>query len=125
MSNSTIFEVGRWMIATTDVAPFAGSIGGGVFIGLIAGYALKKIIRLTAIIIGIFIAALAYLEYQRIVNVDWDRIQLVSQNGFAWVANAITHISSTIGAPHVGVTNVGIPLLTSASAGLMLGLAKG
>jgi uncharacterized membrane protein (Fun14 family) len=38
--------------------------------GLLAGYALKQVIRIAAIIVGLFIAALAYLEYQKIINVE-------------------------------------------------------
>jgi uncharacterized membrane protein (Fun14 family) len=114
------------MITTADIAPFAGTVGGGFFVGFIAGYAIKKVIKLAAVIIGLFIAALAYLEYQRIVSVDWNRIQDVSQNGVAWVTDAIIHISNTIGTTHSGVlSNIGIPLASSASAGMMLGLAKG
>ncbi len=114
------------MITTTDIAPFAGTVGGGFFLGLITGYAIKKVIKLAAVIVGLFIAALAYLEYQRIVSVDWNRTQVVSQNGVTWVTDAIVHISNTIGAPHSGIlSNVGIPLASSASAGMMLGLAKG
>jgi uncharacterized membrane protein (Fun14 family) len=30
------------MTAATDLMPFAGTIGGGFFIGLLAGYAIKK-----------------------------------------------------------------------------------
>jgi uncharacterized membrane protein (Fun14 family) len=112
------------MITTTDIAPFAGTVGGGFFIGLITGYAIKKVIKLAAIIVGLFIAALTYLEYQRIVSVDWNRIQIVSQNGITWVTDAITHISNTIGNTH-SVSHIGIPLASSASAGLVLGLAKG
>lgn len=77
------------MITTADIAPFAGTVGGGFFVGFIAGYAIKKVIKLAAVIIGLFIAALAYLEYQRIVSVDWNRIQAVSQSGFLWVTNTI------------------------------------
>jgi uncharacterized membrane protein (Fun14 family) len=66
------------MITTADIAPFAGTIGGGFFLEFIAGYAIKKVIKLAAVIIGLFIAPLAYLKYQRIVSIDWDRIQLVS-----------------------------------------------
>ena len=77
------------MITTTDIVPFAGTVGGGFLIGLLCGYAIKKVINLAAIIVGLFIAALAYLEYQRIVNVDWNRIQVVSQNGVTWVTDAI------------------------------------
>jgi uncharacterized membrane protein (Fun14 family) len=112
------------MITTADIAPFAGTVGGGFFLGFISGYALKKVLKLAAIIIGLFVAALAYLEYQRILNVDWNRIQVVSQNGITWVTDALTHISNTIGVFNSGTTHIAIPL-ASASAGLMLGLAKG
>ena len=82
------------MITSTDIAPFPQTVGGGFFLGLIIGYALKKVIKLAAVIMGLFIAALSYLEYQRILNVDWDRIQVVSQNGITWVADAIIRIIS-------------------------------
>ena len=45
-----------------DYAPFLGTIGGGFFVGLITGYALKKVIKLAAVVVGLFIAALSYLE---------------------------------------------------------------
>jgi len=73
------------MITTTDIAPFAGTVGGGFFLGFIAGYAIKKVMRLAVVIIGLLIAALAYLEYQRILSVDWTRIQAVLQNGIIWL----------------------------------------
>jgi uncharacterized membrane protein (Fun14 family) len=114
------------MITSGDITPFAGTVGGGFFIGLITGYAIKKVIKLAAIIIGLFITALAYFEYKHVLIVDWSRVQGVSQNGIMWVTNVITHISNTIGAPHSEtLSHVGIPLASSASAGLMLGLAKG
>jgi uncharacterized membrane protein (Fun14 family) len=113
------------MITTTDIAPFAGTVGRGFFLGFISGYAIKKVLRLAAIIIGLFVAALAYLEYQRILSVDWARIQMVSRNGITGIIDAIAHISNTIGTTHPGtLSHVGIPF-ASASAGLMLGLAKG
>ncbi|MFZ0513285.1 MAG: FUN14 domain-containing protein [Candidatus Nitrosopolaris sp.] len=75
---------------------------------------------------ALFIAALAYLEYQRILNVDWERIQAFLQNGIASVADALTHISSNIDATHSGtLSNIGIPLVSSVSAGFVLGLARG
>jgi uncharacterized membrane protein (Fun14 family) len=55
------------MTTVTDLMPFAGTIGGGFFVGLLAGYAIKKAVKIVAVIIGFFISALAYLEYQRII----------------------------------------------------------
>ena len=54
------------MTTITGLMPFAGTIGGGFFIGLLAGYAIKKIIKIAAVIVGLFIAVLVYFEYQRI-----------------------------------------------------------
>jgi uncharacterized membrane protein (Fun14 family) len=87
----------------TDLAPFAGTVGGGFLIGFIT-----------------------YLEYQRILNVDWHKVQAISQNGIDWVADALTHVSSTIGASNTDtLSNIEIPLASSISAGFVLGLARG
>ena len=58
------------MTTFTDLMPFVGTIGGGFFVGLLAGYAIKKVVKILAVIIGLFVAALALLEYQRIIQVD-------------------------------------------------------
>lgn len=112
-----------------DFAPLIGSTGGGFIGGMLAGYAIKKIMRIAAVIIGLFIAVMAYLTYQKIINVDWVRVQSVSQNGITWIADALTHISNNIGAPHTVTSGLGfsniIPLTSSISAGFMLGLARG
>ena len=114
------------MTAATDLMPFAGTIGGGFFVGLLTGYAIKKIIKITAVIVGLFIAALAYMQYQRIIDVNWAKIQTVSHNGLTWVSNTIIHISNNIGATHTGaLSNLGIPLASSASAGFALGMVRG
>ena len=106
-----------------DLAPLAGTVGGGFLGGFLVGYAIKKVIKLAAVIVGLFIGAMAYLEYQRILNVDWHNVQAVSQNGIDWVADAVTHVSSTIGgASHPGtLSNIGIPLASSVSAGFAVG----
>ncbi len=114
------------LILAIDLAPFAGTVGGGFFAGLITGYAIKKVIKLAAVIVGLFFAALAYLQYQRILNVDWHKVQAVSQNGMEWVADALTHVSSTIGVSHTDtLSNIGIPLVSSVSAGFVLGIVRG
>src|SRR6059058_2006308 len=112
-----------------DYAPFLGSIGGGFVAGVLAGYAIKQVIRIAAVIVGLFIAALAYLEYQKIINVDWVRVQSVSQNGVTWFSDTVTHISNNISAPHTAtlglrISNI-IPLTSSAPAGFMLGILRG
>jgi uncharacterized membrane protein (Fun14 family) len=112
-----------------DYAPFVGTIGDGLAAGVLAGYAIKQVIRIAAVIVGLFIAGLAYLEYQKIINVDWVRVQSVSQSGVTWVADTLTHIWNNIGAPHTAtsgfeISNI-IPLTSSLSAGFMLGMLRG
>jgi uncharacterized membrane protein (Fun14 family) len=51
------------MTTLTDLAPFFGSVGGGFFVGMLAGYAIKKVMKVLAVIVGLFIAALAYLSF--------------------------------------------------------------
>jgi len=74
-------------------------------------------------------SVLAYLEYQRILNVDWHKIQEISQNGIGWVADALIHISSTISTSHPALLlNIGIPnriVVSSVSAGFVLGMVRG
>jgi len=111
---------------TPDLAPFAGTVGGGFLVGFITGYAIKKVIKFAAVIVGLFIAALAYVEYQRILSVDWHNIQSISQSAIDWVADALTHIPGTIGTSHPAtLSNIGIPLVSSVSAGFAVGLARG
>jgi uncharacterized membrane protein (Fun14 family) len=69
---------------------------------VLAGYAFKKVIKIVAVIVGLFVAVLAYLEYQRIIQVDWTSLQAVSQNGITMLTNIVTHISNTIGSDHAG-----------------------
>jgi hypothetical protein len=39
--------------------------GGGFLFGIFAGYAIKKVMKIAAVVIGLFVAALAYLSYRR------------------------------------------------------------
>jgi hypothetical protein len=48
------------------MVPFARSVAG-FFVGFITGYAIKKVIKIGAIIVGHIIAAIAYFQYQRMM----------------------------------------------------------
>ena len=104
------------------------AIGGGFITGLLVGYALKKVVKLVAVVVGLFFAGLAYLQYQQIINIKWAKLQAVSQNAIITVANATTHIPG-IGASHhasaLAISNLGIPLTGSMSIGFAIGFMKG
>jgi uncharacterized membrane protein (Fun14 family) len=53
---------------TSAISPFAATIGGGFFGGVLLGYAIKKIVRIAAIMVGLFIVGLAFLQYQQMCH---------------------------------------------------------
>lgn len=108
----------------------AVTIGGGFFGGILIGYALKKIIKIVAIIAGFFLAALAYLQYQQIASINWDKLQAISENTLTILANATQEISGFDGssgsAPaELVMTNLGIPLTGSVTIGFTIGFMRG
>ncbi|MFL6419500.1 MAG: FUN14 domain-containing protein [Nitrososphaeraceae archaeon] len=50
--------------------PTASTLGGGFFAGILIGYALKKVIKMVAVIVGLFLAGLSYLQYHQIANIN-------------------------------------------------------
>jgi uncharacterized membrane protein (Fun14 family) len=107
----------------------AVTIGGGFFGGILIGYALKKIIKIVAIIAGFFLAALAYLQYQQIASINWDKLQAISENTVATLANATQQIPGFDGSgnisPELVMTNLGIPLTGSLAIGFTIGFMRG
>jgi len=43
-------------------------------------------------VVGLFFAGLAYLQYQQIVAINWNKLQQVFQNAVATLENATTQI---------------------------------
>jgi hypothetical protein len=58
---------------------------------LVLGYAIKKVVKLIAVIVGVFVAGLAYLQYQQIASIDWDRIEILVNGA---LGNVTSHISN-------------------------------
>jgi uncharacterized membrane protein (Fun14 family) len=73
------------------IASIYTSVGGGFFGGILLGYAIKKVVKLIAVIVGVFVAGLAYLQYQQIASIDWDRIEILVNGA---LGNVTSHISN-------------------------------
>jgi len=96
------------------------------FGGILIGYALKKVVKLAAVVVGLFFAGLAYLQYQQIIDIKWAKLQSVSQNAVTTLANATTQIPGFNNSHEiVGLANLGIPLTGSMSMGFAIGFLKG
>jgi uncharacterized membrane protein (Fun14 family) len=106
---------------TESFLPVAAGIGGGFFGGLLLGYALKKVVKLLAVVVGLFIAGLAYLQYQQITSVNWDRIE----GTISTIANATTNTLNDHYIESLATTNLGIPLTGGMSADFAIGFMKG
>jgi uncharacterized membrane protein (Fun14 family) len=68
------------------------TVGGSFFAGFLVGYALKKVVKLVAAVVGLFLAGLAYLQDQQIVVISWNKIPRLLQNAASALANATTQI---------------------------------
>ena len=50
----------------------------------------KKVIKLLAVVVGLFLGALIYLETQTIININWDKLQFVSKASLSTIGNSIS-----------------------------------
>jgi uncharacterized membrane protein (Fun14 family) len=106
----------------------AVTFGGGFFGGILLGYALIKIIKILAIIAGFFLAGLTYLQYQQIANINWDKLQAISEETLTSLANATQQIPGIDGSgniPELVMTNLGILLTGSLAIGFTIGFMRG
>jgi uncharacterized membrane protein (Fun14 family) len=98
------------------------TIGGGSIGGLLLGYALKKVVKLITVVVGLFIAGLLYLQYQQIAYFDWDKIERMITVTFG---NVTSQIYSNQDISSFALSNLGIPLTSGMSAGFAVGFMKG
>lgn len=61
----------------TDIYSLLGTSGGAFAIGLITGFSAKKLINVFAVIVGVQIAFLTYLEHINILSINWEFIERI------------------------------------------------
>jgi uncharacterized membrane protein (Fun14 family) len=116
-----------------NISSYAATLGSGFFVGILIGYVLKKVIKLLAVIVGLFLAGLAYLQYYQIANINWNNLQQVSEGAITTLSSAIVQIPGISGGDghaaattsSLAMTSFGISLTGSMSAGFTLGFLKG
>jgi uncharacterized membrane protein (Fun14 family) len=130
----------------SSVMPFVSTVGFGGITGFLVGFAIKRIMKILAVIAGVFFAALLYLESQHIVNVNWDKLQTISNSILSTIGTATNATAATTGggvgsiqailsnntgaaAAILPITstmaNLGIPLTGSTAMGFTIGILKG
>ena len=90
--------------------------------GLLLGYAIKKVVKVLAVILGLFLAGLAYLQYQHVASFDWNRIEVMASTA---LGNITAYLSNSHDEAALAMSNFGILLSGSMSAGFAIGFLKG
>jgi uncharacterized membrane protein (Fun14 family) len=93
-------------------------LGAGALIGGIIGFAMKKVAKLIAVLIGIELAIFKFLESRGIITVDWERLTA----GFVQASQ-----DAASGAPPSWVQTILSTLSVSAgfTGGFLLGFRRG
>ena len=113
------------------VEDFLVSAGGGFLLGTVAGYAIKKVMKIAAVVIGLFVAALAYLSYRGWVDVKWAAIEDASKSTLTNASEQVIHVlnnTTTQLAAHpttLGASGLPIAATFGFVPGLIMGIKKG
>jgi uncharacterized membrane protein (Fun14 family) len=101
---------------TSFLTPLVTQLGVGGIIGLCIGYAVKKIAKIVAAIIGVFSLGLIYLESQGLISVDWLGVE-------AWGNTALEGLGRVEGLLGVFLSN--LPFAGGALIGFAMGIRMG
>jgi uncharacterized membrane protein (Fun14 family) len=110
---------------------FVFSAGGGFFFGTAAGYALKKVMKIAAVVVGLFVAALAYLSYKGLIDVKWVAMENATRsaltNATGQIVHALNNTATQFAAHPSAVASSGLPIAATIGfvPGLFMGFKKG
>ena len=98
------------------LTPLIAQLGVGGIGGLCVGYAVKKVAKVVAVIIGLFFLGLQYLAYKGVIDVNYGALE-------EWGANAL---GSTVAAESVLTAMIAnLPFAASFVLGFGMGLRMG
>jgi uncharacterized membrane protein (Fun14 family) len=119
-----------WQGQQTSELPaedFLFSAGGGFLFGAVVGYAIKKVMKIAAVVVGVFVVALAYLSYRGWVDVKWVPMEDASRstltNASEQVVHALNNTGTQFAAHPSTIAASGLPI--AAMVGFVPGLAMG
>ncbi len=107
------------------------SAGSGFLFGAVTGYAIKKVMKIAAVVIGLFVAVLAYLSYKGLIDVKWVAMENATRSTLTNIAGqvvpALNHTASQFAAHPSVVTISGLPVAAAFGfvPGLTVGFKKG
>ena len=98
------------------LTPVVYQLGIGGFLGFFVGYAIKKMTKVLAVLIGIGALILIYLGYEGIININYDKLAEVFERLMGTASQASTVLTPII---------ANLPFAGSFIAGLAVGIKLG
>lgn len=99
------------------LSPIVYQVATGGILGFLMGYAVKKVLKVVAVIIGLFALVLLYLANQGIINVNFGKLAEITEGAVGNLGGGASQLLVPI------IAN--LPFAGSAILGLALGLKKG
>jgi len=98
------------------LTPLITQLGVGGIGGLCVGYALKKVAKITAFLIGIAFLGLQYLAYQDIISINYGALE-------NWARGVASNAGATEGILTAMIAN--LPFASSFLVGFAIGVKMG
>lgn len=97
----------------------ATQLGFGGGIGFVIGFAIKKLVKLILVAVGLFFLGLQLLAYQGYITINWEKFQISIAN----LADKLPEYA--VGSPIPDFLIFGMPFGASFALGFFFGLKKG
>jgi len=98
------------------LTPIVYQLGIGGVLGFFVGYAVKKITKIIAAIIGLISLLFIYLGYEGIINVNYDKLAQMIENLMGTASQATTTLTPIV---------ANLPFAGSFIAGMAVGVKLG
>ena len=98
------------------LTPIVYQLGIGGILGFFVGYAVKKITKVVAVLIGLGALILIYLGYTDVISINYDKLAQMIQNLMGTASQASTILTPII---------ANLPFAGSFIAGLAVGIKLG
>jgi uncharacterized membrane protein (Fun14 family) len=113
------------------IEDFLFSAGAGFLFGAVAGYAIKKITKIAAVVFGLFIAGLAYLSYRGWIDIKWMEMENAARTTLTSVVGpavqALNNTASQLATHSATIATSGSPIAAGLGfvPGLIFGFKRG
>lgn len=98
------------------IIPLATQLGIGGISGFFVGYAMKKVAKIIAILLGLFFIGLQYLAYKGIIAIDYTALKSLASSLIGQAGDAQGLIIDIF---------ANVPFGTGLAGGILLGLKQG